>query len=137
MSTGYTDEDVQAARKAGDRAAEIHQPTALHRAGQRSRWGCTCHVGYGFRSRDEQAAHIAMASDLAVLDAVVPAIVRRAKAEALREAAAEFASRTQEAAGQVRTHWRGQDFVDGQDTAYERASEWLENDADLIERGQS
>ncbi len=53
----------------------------------------------------------------------------RAKAEALRDVSAECLSRTQEAAGQVREHWRGHEFVDGQDTAFEQISEWCENRA--------
>jgi hypothetical protein len=56
------------------------------------------------------------------------------QAQALREAEAEFASRTQEAAGEVREHWRGQDFVDGQDTAYESASEWCGVKAEQLDR---
>ena len=57
----------------------------------------------------------------------------QAKAEALRDVSAECMSRTQEAAGQVREHWRGQEFVDGQDTAYEQISEWCENRATWVE----
>lgn len=62
-------------------------------------------------------------------------VAARAKAEAYREAAAEFSSRTQEAAGQVREHWRGRDYVDGQDAAYESAAEWLRGRADKIQGG--
>jgi hypothetical protein len=101
--SAFTDDDVRAAREAGDRAAELHQPTALHRAGERSRWGCTCQAAYAFQSRDEQAAHIAAESDRAVLDAVAPAIAARA----LREAA-ERMDRANERILAVReTHWEG------------------------------
>jgi hypothetical protein len=71
---------------------------------------------------------------VATADAAVDADRASIQAETLREAAAGFASRTQEAAGAVREHWRGQDFVDGQDTAYESAAEWCDDRADRIER---
>ena len=84
------------------------------------------HFGYDIEDDEREAVARVL------VDAAAPHIAARA----LRDAGAEFATRTQEAAGAVREHWRGQDFVDGQDTAYENAAEWCDAEADRIEAGQ-
>lgn len=64
--------------------------------------------------------------------ATLAAVYADIQAEALREAADELEGLTQEAAGVLHTHWRGRDFVDGLDAAYEHSAQRLRTRADRL-----